>query len=130
MREFFRELLSANLFITGIILTLAAFAIFYGSIYLLLYTNNGRRLGLLLAGAGIFGWLTISSMLFVIYAPADPGRPTSKGSMPSRFESSRSPTWWSRRPCSPGSWWRSSSMKSWQRGPLSQGNNPLGGRPR
>ncbi|CAN5846534.1 MAG: sugar transferase [Actinobacteria bacterium] len=72
MREFFRELLSANLFITGIILTLAAFAIFYGSIYLLLYTNTGRRLGLLLAGAGIFGWLTISSMLFVIYAPRGP----------------------------------------------------------
>ncbi|HJR87369.1 MAG TPA: sugar transferase, partial [Acidimicrobiia bacterium] len=65
-------LLSANLFVTGIILTLAAFAIFYGTIYLLLYTNNGKRLGLLLAGAGIFGWLTISSLLFVIYAPRGP----------------------------------------------------------
>lgn len=72
MREFFRELLSANLFVTGIILTLAAFAIFYGTIYLLLYTNTGKRLGLLLAGAGIFGWLTISSLLFVIYAPRGP----------------------------------------------------------
>jgi hypothetical protein len=69
MRELFRELLSANLFVTGIILTLAAFAIFYGTIYLLLYTNTGRKLGLLLSGAGIFGWLTISSLLFVIYAP-------------------------------------------------------------
>jgi len=72
MREFFRELLSANLFVTGILLTLAAFGIFYGTIYLLLYTNTGRRLALLLAGAGIFGWLTISSMLFVIYAPRGP----------------------------------------------------------
>ncbi|HEY7584657.1 MAG TPA: sugar transferase [Acidimicrobiia bacterium] len=72
MREFFRELLSANLFVTGIILTLAAFAIFYGTIYLLLYTNTGKRLGLLLVGAGIFGWLTISSLLFVIYAPRGP----------------------------------------------------------
>ena len=72
MREFFRELLSANLFVTGLILTLAAFAIFYGTIYLLLYTNTGKRLGLLLAGAGIFGWLTISSLLFVIYAPRGP----------------------------------------------------------
>ncbi|CAN5143466.1 hypothetical protein BH18ACT5_BH18ACT5_08350 [soil metagenome] len=72
MREFFRELLSANLFVTGIILTVAAFAIFYGSIYLLLSTNTGRRLGMLLTGAGIFGWLTISSMLFVIYAPRGP----------------------------------------------------------
>ena len=72
MREFFRELLSANLFVTGIILTLAAFAIFYGTIYLLLYTNTGKRLGLLLVGAGILGWLTISSLLFVIYAPRGP----------------------------------------------------------
>ena len=72
MREFFRDLLSANLFVTGIILTLAAFAIFYGTIYLLLYTNTGKRLGLLLVGAGIFGWLTISSLLFVIYAPRGP----------------------------------------------------------
>ncbi|HUO45996.1 MAG TPA: sugar transferase [Acidimicrobiia bacterium] len=72
MREFFRELLSANLFVTGILLTIAAFAIFYGSIYLLLYTNTGRKLGLLLGGAGIFGWLTISSLLFVIYAPRGP----------------------------------------------------------
>jgi hypothetical protein len=72
MREFFRELLSANLFVTGILLTLAAFAIFFGTIYLLLYTNTGKRLGLLLAGAGIFGWMTISSGLFVIYAPRGP----------------------------------------------------------
>ncbi|MGQ0848986.1 MAG: sugar transferase [Actinomycetota bacterium] len=72
MREFFRELLSANLFVTGILLTLAAVAIFYGTIYLLLYTNNGKRLALLLTGAGIFGWFSISSMLFVVYAPRGP----------------------------------------------------------
>ncbi len=56
----------------GIILTLAAFAIFYGTISLLLIVNTGRRLGLLLTGAGIFGWLTITSMLFVVYAPRGP----------------------------------------------------------
>ncbi|MDP3983976.1 MAG: sugar transferase [Acidimicrobiia bacterium] len=72
MRELMRELLSANLFVTGMILTLAAFAIFYGTIYLLLYTNTGKKLGFLLAGAGIFGWFTISSLLFVIYAPRGP----------------------------------------------------------
>jgi uncharacterized membrane protein len=72
MREFFRELLSADLFVTGILLTLAAFAIFFGSIYLILSTNTGRKLGALLTGAGIFGWMTISSMLFVIYAPRGP----------------------------------------------------------
>jgi len=72
MRELFRELLSANLFVTGVLLTAAAFLLFYGSIYLFNYTNLGKRLGLLVTGAAVFGWLTITSMLFVIYAPRGP----------------------------------------------------------
>jgi hypothetical protein len=71
-RELFRSLLSANLFITGIILTLASFLLFYGSIYLFNLTNLGKRLGFLVTGAAVFGWLTITSMLFVIYAPRGP----------------------------------------------------------
>src|SRR5919106_1827615 len=71
-RELFRSLLSANLFITGILLTLATVLLFYGSMYLLNSTNLGRRLGFLVSGAGVFGWLTITSLLFVIYAPRGP----------------------------------------------------------
>jgi len=71
-REFFRSLLSANLFVTGIILTVAAILLFYGSIYLFNYTNLGKRLGFLVTGSAVFGWLTITSMLFVIYAPRGP----------------------------------------------------------
>lgn len=71
-REFFRTLLSANLFVTGIVLTLAAVLLFYGSIYLFNHTNLGRRLGILVTGASVFGWLTITSLLFVIYAPRGP----------------------------------------------------------
>ena len=71
-REFFRSLLSANLFITGIVLTLAAVLLFYGSIYLFNHTNLGRRLGVLVTGASVFGWMTITSLLFVIYAPRGP----------------------------------------------------------
>jgi hypothetical protein len=71
-REFVRSLFSANLFVTGIILTLAAVALFYGSIYLFNYTNLGKRLGFLVTGAAVFGWLTITSMLFVVYAPRGP----------------------------------------------------------
>lgn len=72
MRELFRDLLSANLFVTGIILSAASFGLFYGSIYLFNWTNLGKRLGLLVSGAAVFGWLTISSILFVIYAPRGP----------------------------------------------------------
>ncbi len=71
-RELFRSLLSANLFVTGVLLTLAACALFYGSIYLFNYTNLGKRLGFLVTGAATFGWLTITSALFVIYAPRGP----------------------------------------------------------
>ncbi len=71
-RELFRSLLSANVFVTGIILTLASVLLFYGSIYLFTYTNLGKRLGLLVTGAAVFGWLSITSMLFVIYAPRGP----------------------------------------------------------
>jgi hypothetical protein len=72
MRELFREILSANLTFTGIVLTAAAVLVFFGSGYLLLYTNLGKRLGFLIAGAGVFGWATINSLLFVLYAPRGP----------------------------------------------------------
>jgi hypothetical protein len=71
-RELFRSLLSANLFVTGILLTLAAIALFYGAIYLFNRTNLGRKLGFLVTGTAIFGWLSITSMLFVVYAPRGP----------------------------------------------------------
>ncbi len=72
MRELFRALLSANLLFTGIVLTLAAILTFFGTVYLLNYTNLGRRLGILVLGAGTFGWTTINSTLFVLYAPRGP----------------------------------------------------------
>ena len=71
-RELFRSLLSANLFVTGIILTLASVLLFYGSIYLFNYTTLGKRLGFLVTGAATFGWMSITSLLFVIYAPRGP----------------------------------------------------------
>ncbi len=70
--ELLRTLLSANLFVTGIILTIAAAALFYGSIYLFNYTNLGKKLGFLVTGTAMFGWLSITSLLFVIYAPRGP----------------------------------------------------------
>jgi hypothetical protein len=71
-REFFRSLFSANLFVTGVVLTIGAVLLFYGSIYLFNATNLGKRLGFLVTGGALFGWLTITSMLFVIYAPRGP----------------------------------------------------------
>ena len=71
-REFFRSIFSANLFFTGVVLFLASVLLFYGSIYLFNRTNLGKRLGFLVTGAATFGWLTITSLLFVVYAPRGP----------------------------------------------------------
>lgn len=72
MRELMRDILSANLLFTGILLTLVSFAVFYGTAYLLLATNLGKRLAFLVSGAGVFGWGALNSMLFVLYAPRGP----------------------------------------------------------
>lgn len=72
IREVFRDLLSANLFVTGILLTLASIAIFYGSVFIITFTNLGKKLAFLVTMTGIFAWSTIGSLLFVIYAPRGP----------------------------------------------------------
>jgi hypothetical protein len=53
----------------GILITVVAIVAFIGAGFLLLYTNLGQRLAFLVTGAATFGWLTIGSLLFVIYAP-------------------------------------------------------------
>ena len=72
MRELMRELLSANLFVTGILLFIASVLVFVGSIWLITSTNLGKKLAFLVTGAATFGWLTINSLLFVLYAPRGP----------------------------------------------------------
>ena len=69
MRELFREILSANLAVTGILLTVGFIVIFFGSVYLLNWTNLGKKLAFLITGAATFGWTAINSLLFVLYAP-------------------------------------------------------------
>ncbi len=53
----------------GILIALVSILAFVGTGWLLLYTNVGTRLALLITGAATFGWLTVGSLLFVIYAP-------------------------------------------------------------
>jgi len=53
----------------GILISVVAVVAFVGAGYLVLYTNLGTRLAFLVTGAATFGWLTIGSLLFVIYAP-------------------------------------------------------------
>lgn len=58
-----------SLAMRGFAVTLGAVIVFIGAGAFLLWTNLGKRLAFLLTGAATFGWLTINSILFIVYAP-------------------------------------------------------------
>ena len=62
-------------------------AVLGGSVYLLLATNIGARLGLLVALAGLFGWLTILTLTWWIQPPANGPRGTNPRGSRSRSTS-------------------------------------------
>jgi hypothetical protein len=65
-------------FIRGVLIVAAAIVLLPGSVYLVLSTNTGARLGLLLIGAGASGLLFILAILWmVLSSTADIGRPNS-----------------------------------------------------
>lgn len=53
--------------IRGILVVAVGVAILCGSVYLLLATNLGSRLGLLVALGGLFGWMTLMGIVWWIY---------------------------------------------------------------
>jgi len=55
--------------VRGIIVGVGSLAVFAGSIWLLAYTNLGRKLAFLISGASFFGFLAIVGLLYTIYAP-------------------------------------------------------------
>jgi hypothetical protein len=63
--------------IRGILSVLVGVVVLMGSVYLLLATNVAHRLGFLLALTGIFGWMTIHGLVWLIYPPGTgpAGRP-------------------------------------------------------
>jgi hypothetical protein len=54
--------------IRGILVTAVAIATLCGSVYLVLLTNLGSRLGFLIALAGFFAWMTLMGLVWWIYA--------------------------------------------------------------
>lgn len=53
--------------IRGLLAVAVGVAVLMGSVYLLLATNTGNRLGFLLALTGFFGWMAIMGMIWWIY---------------------------------------------------------------
>src|SRR5947209_16993332 len=66
--------LSWDPFIRGLLIVVAAFLILPGSVYLVLSTNTGVRLGFLLAAAGLTGWCFVMAVVWAIFGIGDVGR--------------------------------------------------------
>lgn len=62
--------------VRGIIVAAVSLAVFAGSVYLINYTNLGRRLAFLVTGTAFFGFLAVVGLLYSLYAPRGL-RPTS-----------------------------------------------------
>ncbi len=55
--------------VRGIIVGVGSLAVFAGSVWLINYTNLGRKLAFLVTGAAFFGFLAIVGLLYTLYAP-------------------------------------------------------------
>jgi hypothetical protein len=53
--------------IRGILIVLTSVVILCGSVYLLLATNTGAKVGFLLAAAGLTGWMTVMGVVWTVY---------------------------------------------------------------
>jgi hypothetical protein len=62
--------LAFNPGIRGILVVAVGVAVLMGSVYILLATNTGARLGMLLALTGLFGWLTVLTLFWWLSPPA------------------------------------------------------------
>ena len=56
--------------IRGVLVVLVGVVVLMGSVYLILSTNRGSRLGFLVALSGLFGWLTILTFVWWLTPPA------------------------------------------------------------
>ncbi len=63
------ELTDFSVAARGFGVVFGAIVVFIGFAWVVLWTDLGKRLSILVAGAGVFGWLVINGFLFVVYAP-------------------------------------------------------------
>lgn len=61
--------------IRGALIVVTAFVILPGSVFLLLATNVGAKLGFLLAAAGLTGWMAVMGWIWVVYGIGIKGDP-------------------------------------------------------
>lgn len=55
--------------VRGLIVAVSSLAVFWGTIFIINYTNLGRRLAFLTTGAAFFGFMAIVGLLYTLYSP-------------------------------------------------------------
>ena len=63
--------------IRGFLILATGILLLCGSVYLLLATNTGARVGLVLAAAGLSGWMFVLAVIWVVYGIGMKGNPPS-----------------------------------------------------
>jgi hypothetical protein len=53
--------------IRGALIVLTGVTILIGSVYMLLATNTGARLGFMIAAAGLFGWMAVMGVVWMVF---------------------------------------------------------------
>lgn len=61
-------------FVRGLLIVVVAVLVLPGSVYLLLATNTGVRVGFLLAAAALSGWFVIMGIVWAVFGIGVPGR--------------------------------------------------------
>ncbi len=70
--EFYDWAIWSSVFRRGLLIGIGSFVIFGGTVYLILWTNLGTRLGFLISGAALTGFAALNGLLFVMYSPRGP----------------------------------------------------------
>jgi len=55
--------------VRGIIVGITSFLVFVGSIFIITFTNLGKRLAFLVTGSAFFGFMAIVGLMYSLYAP-------------------------------------------------------------
>src|SRR5436309_14276541 len=61
-------------FARGLLIVIIGVLVLPGSVYLVLATNTGVRVGFLLAAAGLSGWFVIMGTIWAVFGIGVPGR--------------------------------------------------------
>lgn len=55
--------------VRGIIVAVGSIVVFVGTVFVINFTNLGRRLAFLVTGAALFGFMAVVGLLYSLYAP-------------------------------------------------------------